>query len=49
VALVNKRVTDAKELINKPSSSQRVDEFLYGYVSGVAEGEAGREIELLGL
>jgi hypothetical protein len=48
VALVNKRSTDAKELIIKPSSSQLVDEFLYGNVSGVAEGEAGREIELIG-
>ena len=48
VALVNKRSTESKSLFIKESSSQLMDEFLYGNVSGVVESEAGRGIELVG-
>ena len=48
VSLVNKKNTELKKLAIKPASSQLVDEFLYGNVSGVVENDSNREIELVG-
>lgn len=48
IALVNKKKTESKNIVIKTASSQLVDEFLYGNVSGVIENDANREIELVG-
>lgn len=48
ISLVNKKNTEVKNLVIKEASSQLVDEFLYGNVSGVIENDANREIELIG-
>jgi hypothetical protein len=48
INLVNKRNTETKNLLIKQASSQLMDEFLYGNVSGVVENDANREIELIG-
>jgi hypothetical protein len=48
IALVNKANTELKKLEVKVASSQLVDEFLYGNVSGLVENESSREIELVG-
>jgi hypothetical protein len=47
--LVNKRETLEKKLTIKRSSSGLMDDFLYGNVTGIAEADAGREVELLGV
>jgi len=48
ISLVNKKNTESKELVIKTSSSELVDEFLYGNVSGVIENDSNREIEFVG-
>jgi len=49
VSLINKKKTEVKNLVIKPASSELVDEFLYGNVSGVVENDANRDIELIGV
>ena len=49
VKLVNKKETLNKKLDVRPSTSELVDEFLYGNVTGISEEEEGREIELVGV
>ena len=49
VKLVNKKQTLNKKLDVRPSTSDLVDEFLYGNVTGISEEEEGREIELVGV
>ncbi len=49
IKMVNKKETLSKKLEVKASTSELVDEFLYGNVSGLLEEEDGREVELVGV
>lgn len=48
ISLVNKHHTEVRSLSIKPASTELVDEFLYGNVSGIIENDANREIQLIG-
>ena len=48
ISLVNKKTTEEKKLVIATASSQLVDEFLYGNVSGVIENDSSREIVFIG-
>jgi len=48
VQIVNKKSTEEIKLVVKSAPSELVDDFLYGNISGVAEDEEGRTVELIG-
>lgn len=49
IQLINKKATDERKLVIKTASSELVDDFLYGNVSGVAEDDDTRTVELVGM